>query len=104
MLIVSPYARAGYTDSQPASSVSVLTFIEKTFGLQPLQPCGGVDSWDPQCTDDARDWNGGPTYDFSDAFDFNAPPAGPIHMVHVGVPPGERAWLRAHPHAGDQPT
>jgi hypothetical protein len=82
----------------------VLAFIEKTFALAPLHPCATEDSWNPQCTDDVRDWNGGPTYDFSDAFDFNAPRAGHPSLVHVGVPPRERAWLAAHPHAGDQPT
>jgi hypothetical protein len=85
--------------------VSVLTFIEKTFGLRPLNPCGGVDSWDPNCTDDVLDWNGGPTYDFSDAFDFGAPQAGPAPpLADVRVPPAERAWLAAHPRAGDQAT
>src|SRR5262249_11955690 len=104
MVIVSPYAKSGYTDSTPATSVSVLTFIEKTFGLQPLGPCGGVDSWNPDCTDDVVDWNGSPTYDFSDVFDFNQQPVAPVPMVHVGQPPAERAWLAAHPNAGNQAT
>jgi phospholipase C len=104
MLIVSPYARPGYTDSTPATPISVLTFIEKTFGLQPLNPCAGEDSWDQDCTDDVKDWDGGPTYDFSNSFDFSAPQAGRAPMVHVGVPPAERAWLAAHPNAGNQAT
>jgi hypothetical protein len=82
----------------------VLTFIEKTFGLQPLNPCAGEDSWDQDCTDDVKDWDGGPTYDFSNSFDFSAPQAGRAPMVHVGVPPAERAWLAAHPNAGNQAT
>ena len=104
MLIVSPYAKPGYTDSTPATSASLLTFIEQTFGLDPLHPCATQDAWDPHCTDDAQDFNGQPTYDFSNAFDFAHPQARRVPLVHVGVPPPEKAWLAAHPHAGDQPT
>src|SRR5262249_8654360 len=104
MLIVSPYARVGYTDSTPATSASVLAFIEKTFGLTPLHPCATVDSWDARCTDDVRDWDGGATYDFSQSFDFHTAQAGRVSAIRTGVPPAERAWLAAHPNAGNQAT
>ena len=104
LLIVSPYAKRGYTDSSPATSVSMLTFIEQTFGLQPLHPCATEDAWDTNCTDDVQDYNGKPTYDFSNAFDFSSPNAGKVPFVKVGMPHREQAWLAAHPRAGDEPT
>jgi hypothetical protein len=59
MIIISPYARAGYTDSSPATFVSMLAFIEHTFGLAPLNPCTTVGERDRTCTDDA---NGSPAH------------------------------------------
>ena len=104
MVIVSPYARPGYTDSTPATSVSMLTFIERTFGLPALNPCATEDAWDTSCTDDARDYDGQPTYDFSNDFDFSGVQAGRVPLAEVGVPSREKAWLAAHPGAGDEPT
>ena len=104
MLIVSPYAKVGFTDSTPATSVSMLTFIEETIGLLPLNPCATEDSWDPHCTDDVRDYNGKATYDFSNAFDFSEVQAGRVSFIHVGMPAREKAWLVRHPRAGDEAT
>jgi phospholipase C len=101
MLIVSPYARAGFTDSNPATVVSMLTFVEHTFGLQPLNPCATVDAWDPDCTDDLHGWSAAPTYDYADAFDFGQTPLTSLAAVHTRVPAAERSWLLAHPEAGD---
>jgi phospholipase C len=36
MVIVSPYAKEGYTDRSPTSLTGILTFTERTFGLAPL--------------------------------------------------------------------
>ena len=36
MVIVSPFARAGYTDSTNANFMSMLAYTEHTFGLAPL--------------------------------------------------------------------
>ena len=36
MVIVSPYARAGYTDSTTATFASILAYVEQTFNLAPL--------------------------------------------------------------------
>ena len=104
MIIVSPYAKRGYTDSTPATSVSMLAFIEHTFGLRPLNPCALEDAWDPQCTDDARDYDRGRTYDFSNVFDFSGVQSARAPVVHTRIPDRERAWLRAHPHAGNAVT
>jgi phospholipase C len=98
MIIVSPYARAGYTDSQGATFVSMLAFVEHTFGLPPLHPCATVGAGDRNCTDDAN------AYDYSNAFNFEQSPLAGIHMVKTALPPGERAWVSAHPDAGDEAT
>jgi len=74
MQIISPYARAGYTDSTPATFVSMLAFIEHTDGLAPLNPCATVDSGVIGCTDDKRGLQGAPTYDYMNSFDFNQTP------------------------------
>jgi phospholipase C len=36
MVIVSPYAKEGYTDRTPTSLVGILAFTEHTFGLSPF--------------------------------------------------------------------
>ena len=102
MLIVSPYAKAGYTDTTPATFVSMLTYIEHTFGLNPLNPCATEDLFLPGCTDDAVDWNGNPTYDFSNAFNYSQTPLSPVAVLHTGVTSAEQAWLNAHPNAGTE--
>ncbi len=104
MLIVSPWARAGFTDSNPATFASMLAFVEHTFALQPLNPCASVDSWDPNCTDDVRGPSGTVTYDFMGAFNFSQTPLPPASLARTRLPTNERRWLAAHPNAGDQGT
>jgi Phosphoesterase family/WD40-like Beta Propeller Repeat len=79
MLIVSPYAVRGYTDSRTASFSSMLTFVEHTFGLAPLG------------TTDAN------AYDYADSFDYSQDPRPGIPMVRSVVPAWELRWLREHP-------
>jgi len=59
MVIVSPYAKVAYTDSQPATFASILRFAEKTFGLPALTV------------------NDQYAYDYANSFDFSSPPTGP---------------------------
>ena len=105
MLIISPYARAGFTDSTPATFVSMLNFIESTYGLAPLNPCATVDSGTTGCTDDKVGLNGGAPYDFMDAFDFSQTPLGATPLVHTKLGAYDRrhqaAWGEA---AGDDDT
>jgi len=75
MFIISPWARPGYTDSNPATFVSTLAFIEHVFGLPALHPCAVVPS--PHCTDDAN------SYDYMKAFNFSQHPLGPAKMVTI---------------------
>jgi len=86
MVIVSPYARPGYTDSNDATYLSILAYTEDTFGLEPLN------------TDDAA------AYDYAAAFSYSQPPLGPAPMVRTKVPRWELAWIDAHPSSAFDPT
>jgi phospholipase C len=72
MLIVSPYARAGYTDKTPTSFAGILSYTEHIFGLAPL----GL--------------NDALAYDFGRAFNYRQAPASPIRMVHRVLPPSAK--------------
>jgi phospholipase C len=83
-VIVSPYAKAGYTDSHPASVASILRFTEETFNLPPLD------------VNDAR------AYDYANAFNFAAKPSGPrVQLRQYAVPASSRQYLARHPAAVD---
>ena len=41
-LVISPYARPGYVDHKFYTFTSVLGFVEKTFGLPPLERPGST--------------------------------------------------------------
>jgi hypothetical protein len=87
LLIISPYARPGYTDSTPAEFASVLKFTEETFRLPAMS------------TEDAG------AYDFSNAFDFSMKPRHPeIKAVVTQIPQSEVGYLKAHPVPEDDPT
>jgi phospholipase C len=86
MLIVSPYAKEGFTDGTPASGISFLAFTEQTFGLPPLT------------TADAN------AYDYADAFDLTSPPRTDVpRMVATRIPRAERRFIARHP-VVDDPT
>jgi phospholipase C len=63
MIIVSPYAVRGHTDSNTASDASMLAFVEHDFGLSPLSSLDGQ------------------AYAFSGSFNFTQAPLGPVRMV-----------------------
>jgi phospholipase C len=98
MIIVSPFARPGYTDPRPATFASLLTFTETMFGLDPLNPCATQKPPDPNCTDDLVAEDGQATYDYSEAFDFTQQPLGPVEMTVQGIPRWERKLLRSIRH------
>jgi outer membrane protein assembly factor BamB/phospholipase C len=79
MVIVSPYARAGFTDSTVASYSSMLAYAEHVFGLSPLFTTDGA------------------AYDFANSFDYTQAPLGPVSMERRTIPAWERKWLREHP-------
>jgi phospholipase C len=73
MIIVSPFAKPGFTDTTPATFASILAYTEHTFGLSPLGP------------------NDAYAYDFSNAFDYTQVPVKQITMVHRPLP-----WTARH--------
>jgi phospholipase C/outer membrane protein assembly factor BamB len=80
MVIVSPYAKAGYTDTTPTPLSGMLAFTEHAFGLAPLS------SHDAQA------------YDFENSFDFTmAPRIQAPKMVTTVLPLRERQFLARHP-------
>lgn len=85
MVIVSPYAAAGSTDSGDASIASVLAFTERTFGLPALSV------------------NDAAAYDYRDAFGFDQPPRSGVALHQSVVPKASIAWAKAHPD-DDDPT
>lgn len=86
MLIVSPYAKSGYTDSGPTTFAGVLAFTEKTFGLPSL---GTSDKG---------------AYDFADSFDYSQAPLHGVPMTREVVPLASVRWIRTHPPSPNDPT
>jgi phospholipase C len=85
-VIVSPYARAGYTDSTNASFSSMLAFTEHAFGLAPLSD---------------RDRT---AYDYARAFNFDQSPLGGTTMKFPPIPKATLKYIRLHPPDEDDPT
>ena len=78
LLIISPFARHAYTDTVPTSYAGVLAYVERTFGVAPLN------------INDAR------AYPFSKAFDYSQAPLAPVHMVTRPVPRADHIiWSQA---------
>jgi phospholipase C len=71
VVIVSPYARHGYTDSTPTTFAGILAYDEFVFGMAPL----GV--------------NDAAAYPFSNAFNYGQTPLSDVSMVQSPVPAGE---------------
>jgi phospholipase C len=68
LIIVSPYARPGFTDTATTSFAGILGYVEQNFGLAPL------------AVNDAR------AYPFSGAFNYGQAPLRPVHMITRPVP------------------
>jgi phospholipase C len=86
MVIVSPYARAGYTDSTPASFASILAYTEQALGVAPLSV------------------NDAGAYAFANAFDYSQTPLAPVAMRQQPISLAEQQYLAAHPGNPDDPT
>jgi len=85
MVIVSPYARPGYTDTVPTTFAGVLSYTEQDFGL----PALGV--------------NDAHAYDFAKAFNYHQPPLKPIRMVTSPLPASAKR-IRVTPALEHDPT
>ena len=86
MIIISPYAKPGYTDSTVSTFASMLAFIEHNFGVAPLSNV------------DAK------AYDYMNSFDFSQTPIAPVAMVQRPEPATSKAYIKAHPADPDDPT
>jgi phospholipase C len=85
-VIVSPYARAGYTDSTDATFSSILAFTEHVLGLAPLSN---------------RDRA---AYDYVRSFNFNQTPLGATRMTVSPISKATLEHIRTHPADEDDPT
>ena len=70
LVIVSPFARPGFTDTNAATFAGILSFTEHNFGLSPLGP------------------NDAQAYPFSNAFNFRQAPLRAAHMIYRKWPRG----------------
>jgi phospholipase C len=86
MVIISPYAKAGYTDSTPATFASILAFVEQTFSLAPLSV------------------NDAAAYPYSSSFDYSQTPIPGIRMRREAISRAEQQYLAGHPGNPDDPT
>lgn len=86
MIIVSPYAKAGFTDSNAADITSISAFIEHSYGVPPVS---------------AKD---AAAYSYSQSFDYSQTPLSPAQMTTRQIPLWEIRWLKAHPEDADDPT
>ena len=86
MLIVSPYAIAGHTDSTAASFASLLAFTERAYGLAALS------------TPDAH------AYAYMQSFNFAQAPAPPPTMTTTPISPAEQQLIEANPPNPDDTT
>jgi phospholipase C len=85
LVIVSPFAKPGFTDRTPTTFAGILAFTEHTFGLPALK------------VNDAR------AYDFADAFNFAQRPLTPVRMVTRPLPIAAR-HIRVTPALANDPT
>lgn len=72
LIIVSPYARAGYTDTTSATFAGILAYVEHNFNLSPLSP------------------NDLGAYDFSNAFNYAQTPLTPVRLSQRPLPASAR--------------
>ena len=72
LVIVSPYARPGYTDTTHTTFAGILAYVEQTFKLAPLGP------------------NDADAYPFTDAFNYSQSPLKPVQVVKRRLPASAR--------------
>ena len=85
LIIVSPYAKPGHTDTTATTFAGILAYTERTFGLSPL----GV--------------NDAAAYPFTNSFDYGQVPLKPVRMVHRPLPASAK-HLQLTPALENDPT
>jgi phospholipase C len=86
MVIVSPYAKPGFVDSNDASFASILAFTEHLYGLKRLNKVDGN------------------AYDYFQSFDFSQRPLPPIPLPQHRVPTSSLRFMQRHPPDPNDPT
>ena len=86
MVIVSPYAKAAFTDHGSTGMVGMLSYIEHQFDLAPLG------------TDDAT------AYDYAHSFDYSQAPLAGIPLQVRPLSPAVKAYLVRHPPTAVDPV
>ena len=88
MVIVSPYAKHTYTDSNAASYASILAFIEHALNVPALNAADAA------------------AYDYSSSFDYTQTPTAKTARAlrHYRVPKSSLRWMRTHPPQSHDPT
>jgi hypothetical protein len=86
MVIVSPFAKPGFTDSNTATFDSMLAYIEHNFGLPSL---GQGDAT---------------AYDYANTFDYSQAPLGTVAAKITAIPAWEQRWIAAHPESDEDET
>lgn len=85
LIIVSPYAKPGYTDTTATTFAGILAYTEHTFGLSPLGA------------------NDAAAYPYSNAFDYAQPPLQAVRLVHRSLPASAKR-IRLTPALENDPT
>ncbi len=86
MVIVSPYAKAAFTDHGSTGMVGMLSYIEHQFDLAPLG------------SDDAT------AYDYAHSFDYSQAPLPGIPLLEHPLSPAVKAYLLRHPPTAVDPV
>jgi phospholipase C len=85
LIIISPYAKPGYTDTTATTFAGILAYTEHLFGLAPL----GV--------------NDAGAYRFTNAFNYAQTPLKPVPMIHRPLPVSAKR-IRLTPQLANDPT
>ena len=72
LVVVSPYAKAGFTDHNLATNSSILAYAESVLGFSPV---------------DGQD---GSAYDLHESFDYTQSPTSAFHFHPMAIPPSSR--------------
>ena len=86
MVIISPYAKAGYVDHNVASFASLLSFSEYALGVAPLS---SVDAT---------------AYNYLGAFNFDQTPLTGAAVVRTPQPAASKLQIKLHPPDPSDPT
>ena len=86
MVIVSPYAIGGFTDTTPASFASMMAFTEHVYGLAPLANADAI------------------AYDYANSFSFSQAPQAARSLTDHPVPAASRRQMINNPIDPSDPT